>query len=153
MKTLKNYIDSVVNKVLRESLEEKADEIINKIKSDVKEEDDMDGFEELEFDEEYMNKGETCEQCGGVMTEGECSECGYKMEGIYEADFDPMEKMERVCNEDSDQYDEESCKSHKKYMKNEMTERLYGNLREIDKNKNKRIDPEDFKLLRKIKEK
>ena len=33
MKTLKNYIDSVVDKVLRESLEEKADEIINKIQS------------------------------------------------------------------------------------------------------------------------
>lgn len=136
MKTLKNYIDSVVDKVLRESLEEKADEIISKIESEV--------------DEEYMTESE-CSECGGMMREGECSECGYKTEGIYEADFDPMEKMERVCNEDSDQYDEESCKSHKKYMKNEMTERLYGNLREIDKNKNKRIDPEDFKLLGKSK--
>ena len=136
MKTLKNYIDSVVDKVLRESLEEKADEIISKIESEV--------------DEEYMTESE-CSECGGMMREGECSECGYKTEGIYEVDFDPMEKMERVCNEDSDQYDEESCKSHKKYMKNEMTERLYGNLREIDKNKNKRIDPEDFKLLGKSK--
>ena len=151
MKTLKNYIDSVVNKVLRESLEEKADEIINKLKSDVTEEDDMDGFEELEFNEENMEEGETCEQCGGMMSEGECSECGYKMEGIYEADFDPMEKLERVCNEESDQFDEEACKSHKKYAKSEMTERLYGNQGEIDKNKNKRIDPEDFKLLRKSK--
>jgi hypothetical protein len=151
MKTLKNYIDSVVNKVLRESLEEKADEIINKLKSDVTEEDDMDGFEELEFNEEDMEEGETCEQCGGMMSEGECSECGYKMEGIYEADFDPMEKLERVCNEESDQFDEEACKSHKKYAKSEMTERLYGNQGEIDKNKNKRIDPEDFKLLRKSK--
>jgi hypothetical protein len=151
MKTLKNYIDSVVNKVLRESLEEKADEIINKLKSDVTEEDDMDGFEELEFNEEDMEEGETCEQCDGMMSEGECSECGYKMEGIYEADFDPMEKLERVCNEESDQFDEEACKSHKKYAKSEMTERLYGNQGEIDKNKNKRIDPEDFKLLRKSK--
>lgn len=150
MKTLKNYIDSVVNKVLRESLEEKADEIIDKIKSNVTEEDDMDGFEELEFDEEYMNESE-CSECGGMMREGECSECGYKMEGIYEADFDPMEKLERVCNEESDQYDEEACKSHKKYAKSEMTERLYGNQGEIDFNKNKIIDREDFKLLRKSK--
>ena len=120
MKTLKNYIDSVVNKVLRESLEEKADEIISKLKSDVTEEDDMDGFEELEFNED-MEEGETCEQCGNMMSEGECSECGYKMEGIYEADFDPMEKLERVCNEESDQFDEEACKSHKKYAKSEMT--------------------------------
>lgn len=136
MKTLKNYIDSVVDKVLRESLEERADEIISKIESEV--------------DEGYMTESE-CSECGGMMREGECSECGYKTEGIYEADFDPMEKMERVCNEDSDQYDEESCKSHKKYMKNEMTERLYGNQGEIDKNKNKRIDSEYFKLLEKSK--
>jgi hypothetical protein len=84
MKTLKNYIDSVVNKVLRESLEERAEEIINKLKSDVNEKDDIDGFEELEFDEEYNYKGETCEECGGMISEGECSECGYKMEGLYE---------------------------------------------------------------------
>lgn len=151
MKTLKNYIDSVVNKVLRESLEEKADEIINKLKSDVNEEDDMGGFEELEFNEEDMEEGETCEQCGSMMSEGECSECGYKMEGIYEADFDPMEKLERVCNEESDQFDEEACKSHKKYAKSEMTEKLHGNQKRLDKNKNNRIDSEDFKLLRKSK--
>jgi hypothetical protein len=151
MKTLKNYIDSVVNKVLRESLEEKADEIIDKIKSNVTEEDDMDGFEELEFNEDYMTEGETCEQCGGMMTEGECSECGYKMEGIYEADFDPMEKLERVCNEESEEFDEEACKSHKKYAKSEMTEKLHGKQNRLDKNKNNRIDSEDFKLLRKSK--
>ena len=151
MKTLKNYIDSVVNKVLRESLEEKADEIIDKIKSNVTEEDDIDGFEELESDEEYNYKGETCEECGGMMTEGECSECGYKMEGIYEADFNPMEKLERVCNEESDQFDEEACKSHKKYAKSEMTEKLHGKQKRLDRNKNNRIDSEDFKLLRKSK--
>jgi hypothetical protein len=91
MKTLKNYIDSVVNKVLRESLEERADEIINKLKSNVNEEDDMDGFEELEFDEEYMNESE-CSECGGMMREGECSECGYKMEGLYEESDPNSEK-------------------------------------------------------------
>jgi len=136
MKTLKNYIDSVVDKVLRESLEEKADELINKIQSEV--------------DEEYMNESE-CSECGGMMREGECSECGYKMEGIYEADFDPMEKLERVCNEESYQFDEEACKSHKKYAKSEMTEKLHGNQKRLDKNKNNRIDSEDFKLLRKSK--
>jgi hypothetical protein len=83
MKTLKNYIDSVVNKVLRESLEEKADEIINKLNSNSDEESDMNGFEELEFNEEDMNESE-CSECGGMMSEGECSECGYKMEGLYE---------------------------------------------------------------------
>ena len=88
MKTLKNYIDSVVNKVLRESLEERADKIIDKLKFNDKDEGDMEGFEELEFNEEDMEEGETCEECGSMMSEGECSECGYKMEGLYE-DSDP----------------------------------------------------------------
>lgn len=149
MKTLKNYIDSVVNKVLRESLDEKADEIINKIKSDVDESEDMDGFEELEFDEEYMTEGETCEQCGGMMTEGECSECGYKMEGITESDFNAEEKLERVCNEDSDEYNEEACESHKKYAGSEISERLFGGQKKLDKNKNNKIDSEDFEMIRK----
>ena len=42
---------------------------------------------------ELVFEGETCEQCGakGSITEGDtCEQCGYKMEGIYEADFDPM---------------------------------------------------------------
>ena len=152
MKTLKNYIDSVVNKVLRESLEEKADEIIDKIKSNVTEEDDMDGFEEFEFNEDYMTEGETCEQCGGMVNEGEtCEQCGYMKENVYESDFDPMEKLERVCNEESDQFDEEACKSHKKYAKSEMTEKLHGKQKRLDRNKNNRIDSEDFKLLRKSK--
>jgi hypothetical protein len=120
MKTLKNYIDSVVNKVLRESLEERAEEIINKLKSDVNEEDDIDGFEELEFDEEYNYKGETCEECGGMMSEGECSECGYKMEGLHEEsdpksqkckyhkeNFGPMdERTIRFCGKDKSETNE-----------------------------------------------
>jgi hypothetical protein len=142
MKTLKNYIDSVVNKVLRESLEEKADEIIEKIKSNVEESDEM--------------EGETCEQCGSMMSEGECSECGYKMESIHEmdmeSDFDPSEKLERVCNEESEEYSKQACEAHKRYH-SEMTEELSDKQkRHLDKNKNNRIDKEDFKILRSKKE-
>lgn len=152
MKTIKNYIDSVVNKVLRESLDEKADEIINKLKSDVTEEDEFEGFDEINLDEEEFEEGETCEQCGeGVMMEGECSECGYKMESIHEADFDEIEKLKKVCDEESPEYSKEACSSHQKYAGSEITEKLFGGQKKLDKNKNNKIDSEDFKLLRKHK--
>jgi hypothetical protein len=146
MKTLKNYIDSVVNKVLRESLEEKADEIINKLKSDMTEEDDMDGFEELEFNEEDIEEGE-CSECGGMMSEGECSECGYKMEGLYE-ESDPNSQKCKYHKENFGYDDERTIRFCGK-DKSEMTERLHGKQKQLDRNKNNRIDSEDFNLLRK----
>ena len=148
MKTLKNYIDSVVNKVLRESLEEKADEIIDKLKSDVNEEDDMGGFEELEFNEEYMNESE-CSECGGMMSEGECSECGYKMEGLYE-ESDPNSQKCKYHKENFGPDDERTIRFCGK-DKSEMTERLHGKQKQLDRNKNNKIDSEDLKLLRKSK--
>jgi hypothetical protein len=146
MKTLKNYIDSVVNKVLRESLEERADEIINKLNSNSGEESDMSGFEELEFNEEDMNESE-CSECGGMMSEGECSECGYKMEGIYE-ESDPKSEKCKFHEEVFGSDDERTIRFCGK-DKSEMTERLHGKQKQLDRNKNNRIDSEDFKLLRK----
>ena len=49
------YLDNLVSKILKETLEERADTLVSKIKGDV------------------------CE-CGGQMYEGECEECGYKGE-------------------------------------------------------------------------
>lgn len=146
MKTLKNYIDSVVNKVLRESLEERADKIIDKLKFNVNDEGDMEGFEELEFDEEYMSEVE-CSECGGMMSEGECSECGYKMEGLHE-DSDPKSQRCKYHKENFGPDDERTIRFCGK-DKSEMTERLQGRQKQLDRNKNNRIDSEDFKLLRK----
>ena len=146
MKTLKNYIDSVVNKVLRESLEERADKIIDKLKFNVNDEGDMEGFEELEFDEEYMSEGE-CSECGGMMSEGECSECGYKMEGLHE-DSDPKSQRCKYHKENFGPDDERTIRFCGK-DKSEMTERLQGRQKQLDRNKNNRIDSEDFNLLRK----
>jgi len=102
------YYDNILKKVLTETLEEKADNIMNKMK-----------YPKLttgEFD--YVAEGETCEQCGGTeMTEGECMECG----GMREEEGEVMEK-------------------------------LYGKQSRIDKNKNGKIDSQDFKMLRKRKE-
>jgi len=133
MKTLKNYIDSVVNKVLRESLEEKADEIINKLKSDVTEKEDIE-------------EGE-CSECGGMMSEGECSECGYKMEGLYE-ESDPNSQKCQYHKENFGYDDERTVRFCGKGIL-ETTDRLHGRQKQLDRNKNNRIDSEDFNLLRK----
>jgi hypothetical protein len=101
------YYDNILKKVLTETLEERADNIMNKMK-----------YPKLttgEFD--YVAEGETCEQCGTEMTEGECMECG----GMREEEGEVMEK-------------------------------LYGKQSRIDKNKNRKIDSQDFKMLRKRKE-
>jgi len=152
MKNLNNYIDSIVKKTLKESLEERAESLVNKIKSKVNEIDDDMGndeeWQEISMDEE-MGEGETCEECGGTMNEGQCNECGYG--GMMESTdmgFDPSEKLERVCNEDGEDYDSQACESHKRYAGAEMTEALFGGQKKIDKNKNNKIDAEDFKMLR-----
>ena len=150
MKNLNNYIDSIVKKTLKESLEERAESLVNKIKSKVNEIDDEtnEGWQEISMDEE-MGEGETCEQCGGSMNEGQCNECGYG--GMMESsdmDFDPSEKLSRVCDEDGEDYDAQACESHKRYAGAEMTEALFGGQKKIDKNKNNKIDSEDFKMLR-----
>jgi hypothetical protein len=85
-----------------------------------------------------------CSECGSKsMVEGECSECGYMKENMMEGSMcsecggGPM--VEGECSE---------CG----YSEGEVTEKLYGKQHRIDKNKNGRIDREDFKLLRKKKE-
>ncbi len=70
------YIRSRFEKVLLENINEKADEILTKLNLD----------KEVPFDPpggptDYVQEGETCEQCGSEMTEGECSECGGMSEG------------------------------------------------------------------------
>jgi hypothetical protein len=82
------YLDSLVSKILSETLEEKADNLISKIKGDV------------------------CE-CGGKMYEGECKECGSKYgnmdEGIYDVDdvddsneFDYVQEEEDIDDQSFD---------------------------------------------------
>ena len=101
MRNSKQYIDSLVNKLLKETLEDKANEVMEKL-----------NFKPgKSFD--YVQEGEMCESCGGEMTEGECMECGYKS--------------------------------------GEVMEKLYGRQKNIDKNRNGKIDDEDFKMIRRKK--
>ena len=97
------YYDNLFRKVLTETLEGKADEIMEKLK-----------FNPPGSSFDYVQEGETCEQCGSEINEGDCMECGYS--------------------------------------KGEVMEKLHGKQRNLDKNKNNRLDSEDFKMLRGKKE-
>lgn len=130
----------------------------------------------------FENQGETCE-CGGMMYEGECMECGNMYEGDIQElggmdDGHPrfgninLSKLSRKEKEDlmSDRDYEESFAELDNIMKKrhnddeddfdfveldldeaELEEKLFGNQHKIDKNKNGKIDREDFKMLRRRK--
>jgi len=132
--------------------------------------DDLDPFIEDGEDDIYpINEGETCEQCGGMMNEGEmCEQCGSMYEETYdlnpENEFDYVEEeeedendlpsdeeiLDRHCNSDNPE-DIKICQDRKKMLGEEIKEKLYGKQKMLDKNKNNKIDAEDFKLLRKSK--
>jgi ribosomal protein L32 len=85
-----------------------------------------------------------CEQCGSKsMVEGDCTECGYTKENVMEGD---------MCSECGEGKLVEGECMECGYMEGEMTEKLHGKQYRIDKNKNGRIDGEDFKLLRRKRE-
>ena len=146
------YLEKMISKVLKENLGEKAETLVSKIKSSIKE------------------NSEVCEQCGSNMNEGECMECGYNMmeEGIHDVEdinnkdeFDYVQEEEDIETE-TNMENEESCKYHmdkfgpdddrtKQFCGDSMNEGLKGRQKKLDKNKNNKIDSEDFKLLRKEK--
>jgi hypothetical protein len=151
------YYDNILRKVLTETLEDRADEIMEKLK-----------FNKPGSSFDYVEEGETCEQCGlGEMVEGKCSECGSSKGEVMEYSFkDELENNFSFYEEFCSQYynmddprcqgyyhytsklDDESGKENSDESGEEIKERLYGNQRRIDKNKNGRIDREDFKMLR-----
>jgi hypothetical protein len=194
----KDYISNLFRKILKEDLEEKAESLMNKLNYHKT----LKLNQEKEFD--YVQEEKSmCNECGGVMTEGECSECGWKgssevMELGGMDDGHPrfgnknLSKMSRrekdmlmgdikddMGKDDEEEFDFgfespfcKSCEgrgceecdgsgmkrnsvgsSRRDYKNNtyerELDEKLYGNQSRIDKNKNGKIDREDFKMLRK----
>lgn len=115
-------------------------------------------------DDLYEDNSQICE-CGGNMSEGECVECGksYMDEGIHDVDYVEEGLLDDEGDEATDYLakgpDKEACDAHRKlfgpnhertqkFCKGIMNERLSGRQRNIDKNKNGKIDAEDFKMLR-----
>jgi len=145
------YIKSRFQKVLNESLNEKANSILNKLNYD-----DETPFHPAGGSFDYVQEGKSmCEQCGGVMKEGECSECGYNNEGVEIMELGGMDdghprfgnknfaKMSRREKEDL-----MSDRSYEYSDDKEITEKLHGKQHRLDKNKNGRLDSEDFRMLR-----
>ena len=183
MKNLsKKNIDIVINKVLRETLEEKASEIMmddahptfghmtpeelrsfyKKMKKDgiylkdkshkpKPKDNDEDEYPDFGFGDS-ISENNMCNECGsGYMEEGVCNECGGMGKKLYnESDEDiKQNKLDRVCSKDSEDYDIQACEAHKKYSKEgELDEKLYGNQYKLDKNKNNKIDSDDFAMIR-----
>jgi hypothetical protein len=142
------YLDNLVSKVLKETLEERADSLVSKI------------------------KGDMCEQCGGNMNEDVCEQCGSNRgemdEDIHDfQDLNNKNEFDYVEESDMSGYNQEdvvsTCKKHIELFGEDdevtqklcqgvnLTESLKGRQKRLDKNKNNKIDAEDFKLLRKDK--
>ena len=157
MKINENILNGLVNKILNETIQEKAESIASQLESNLDETNNV------------------CE-CGGEMYEGECTECGKSYNGQNldkETDFnepgspfdyvqeedetdgfelmgadddgDPLDRVDRFCNTESDEYNEDACQYHKSMM----NENLKGRQKNLDRNKNNKIDAEDFEMLRK----
>ena len=115
---------NIVNKILSEEITGKVKTLKNKI-----------------FENNNMKK-QVCSECGGNMYEGDtCEECGnmYEDSKMCESCGSEMNEGD-TCEECGTMYEDDNYK--------ELEEKLYGNQRNIDRNKNNRIDSEDFKLLR-----
>jgi hypothetical protein len=167
------YIDSLINRVINETLEEKADNLVSKIKKGRIPTDDE--VEEM-MSSEVTENMETCEQCGVEVREGEtCEQCAkremkerrmaklnnaptkfdYVEEDVEFEDSmsiggeDPLGLIDKYCNKGTPNYDKQRCDYHRKNFVGEMNEKLHGGQKKLDKNRNGRIDSEDFKMLRK----
>jgi len=210
-------IDSLVNKILSETLEEKANSLVSRLNNKEVNEDGMGGPKSInpkngkrkfglnmsskeidkiiaqmrngEYDDDDDDLGypthsggfggddselsesdsEICE-CGGNLYEGTCNECG----GSYgsmdeEEDFDDSEEVDtenynegrcqtiqdvidsqggEVTTFDKEQLRFNGCKSLQESLKSKKNDAKVGNRKVLDKNKNNKIDSEDFKLLR-----
>jgi hypothetical protein len=203
------YIRSRFRDILSETLEERVKGIQKNLS------DELSLNMGHEFD--YVQEGkETCNECGGMLEEGECKECGYKGDKeVMESGLKKLEKIsskeiedllgdidsdlkkshgkERKHHDDTEEIEfelelDESWYSHDEYermrnfgsedelqayqdklvsggkkekskkedddeefdlSKEELDEKLYGKQHKLDRNKNGRIDKEDFKMLRK----
>jgi hypothetical protein len=171
------HIDSLIKKIIIENLEEKADSLVSKIKKgrtptddEVEEMMSSEVTENMETCEHgvEIREGETCEQCR--QNEIDESDMGDLANAPTEFDYveededveledsmsidgeDPLGLIDRYCNKGTPDYDKQRCDYHSKNFGGEMNEKLHGGQKKLDKNRNGRIDSEDFKMLRKKKQ-
>jgi hypothetical protein len=127
----------------------------------------------LRIKNRILENKEMCSECGGNMYEGECMECGT----MYEGDITELGGMDdghpsmgniRLSDYSFEELDDilkgKSTKKGRHHSEEddedefdfveldldeaELEEKLFGGQHKIDKNKNRRIDREDFAMLR-----
>ena len=88
---------------------------------------------------EQVEEQEMCNECGGMMYEGECSECGF-MEGEFK-ESKKLSKGQQYIAKQAKPYDKIGANDFSKLRskKSEVKEKLYGKQSVLDKNKNKKI--------------
>ena len=126
------FLDNIINKILNESIDSKAKEITKKINEKISMDEDVDPFD-LEVGEEYdYKKSEDDDTKTYIFTR----------RGGHKGPFHFKNKLGKDLMFGTKQVE----KMKKKETKENQ---LKGKQYKIDKNKNGKIDSEDFKLLRK----
>jgi hypothetical protein len=175
------YINSLVEKIINETIHEKAEQIENMLMGKETEEGnaftaalaktkkgekfkvgDKTFTDTSDYNEGELGEGESvCEQCGakGAIMEGNmCEQCSMKEGFDYVQEEEEDDDMDTVPNPGGCEIikkmianggKDELGKLEEYCGKSEIGESLKGKQKNIDKNKNNKIDAEDFKLLRK----
>lgn len=166
------YYDVLLKKILNETLEDKANEVMEKLNF----------TPGKSFD--YVEEGQMCE-CGSPMIEGECTECGYKDSAeMLEIDMDklkidkkyrynPKKRDNLNLGDDRDMTYKgrtnypQGGSQHHVFQKDkmgalipdedivdfdeididELAERLIGNQYKLDKDKNGKLNRKDFEMM------
>ena len=110
---MNNYLKNKIQKLINETLEDKANEVMEKLK-----------FNKPGSSFDYVEEGEMCESCGGEMTEGEtCESCGYSNES------EVMEKLhgnqKRIDKNHNGKIDSEDFKMLRKDKKEDVNENVF----------------------------
>lgn len=159
------FIKSKFREILSETIDERSKDIERDLY-------DVAPFHAADGSSDYVEEGDdrVCEQCGGSeVREGECKECGWKGGQVMEtkrrssskhsdSDIDDLIKDLRYDLQHDDEEEEDEVEFELEIDEEEhceqcgrkpMEEKLYGGQKKLDKNKNGRLDREDFKMLRK----
>lgn len=128
-------INSIINSVLKETLKERAKKITETI---------------------MENIDAVCEECGGQLSEGECTECGYMKEEMFEEDnssaCSSYEYHKGRFGEDNErtQFFKDKCEgSSSLSVDSEIDEELHGGQHKLDVAEPKgKLTSADFKKLR-----
>jgi hypothetical protein len=180
---MRRKIENIVDRILTESLQEKADEMVKKIKSEMQEEEEL-PIEDMSDDEIY---DAYCQKFGCDDTENESE---FDMGGEVTVDDLDTEEIDTDMEDEEEGFDWEYRHNNPNYRKSNfdeeveegnaftgalakakesgdeefevdgkkynvrenkknLKEKLHGKQKNLDKNKNNKIDAEDFKMLRK----